>query len=500
MPNFDWDQLAGRIRGTLTLRSDSNYFTTVQGLVWNAIKPDKFPSAIATVADEADVRECVLFARENGLKIIVRGGGHNWNGAQVRDGRLVIDLTNLTAVHIDAARRKAIIQPIVTNAQNVAALSAQGLAFPVGDCPPVSASGYLLGGGLGLNTPRWGTGCQNVEAVHVVTATGESVVADANHNTELYYAARGGAQGFPGVVTRYQLNVHPYPQSIRQCTYVYRLSEAQQFADWLSDRVLDAPPALQSNTLLTSTLVAKGVEDITNRFLPEWLMEGFQRVGIGDDPGDGWLVYMGAAFADSDDEARDLLAPFSKPPEGTKPVCWAGNTPSSFKLLNDFTGALFPYGRRYVVDYHWVDIKIGDVIRRVTPNFGRRREADSFMLIASYQTPPADMLPPDSAAFSMSSNNLVGIYGIGDAPEDDRYNQEWVANMRLLLEPNSLGLYVGEADLSIPGRARKCYTPEAWARLSEIKKKWDPDDLFAWFIGETSPSANDTSGGVRRES
>ncbi len=487
--DVDWNQLAGRICGTITLRSDRNYTTALNDLVWNALKPDRYPAAIAHVRNEGDIRECVLFARANGLKLIVRGGGHNWNGAQVRDGRLVIDISAMTDVHIDAERRRAIIQPIVTNEQNVAALKKKGLAFPVGDCPPVSASGYLLGGGLGLNTPNWGTGCQNVEAVHCITATGESVVADADHNTELFWAARGGAQGFPGVVTRYRLTPHPYPQAIRQSVLIYRLREAQQFADWLSERMMDFPPALHSNTLLTSTLFAKGLEDLSNRMLPSWLRRALERIFRDEDPGQGWLTYVGAAFADTEDEAKELLAPFQKVPPGPKPVFHQKMMPSSFRFLNDFTGALFPEGRRYFVDYHWVDITLGDVVRRVSAEYERRREADSFILVASYQTPPAQMLPPDTAAFTMSSHNLVGIYGIGDDPGDDPFNSQWVANVREILEPNSLGLYVGEADLSIPGRARKCYSPEGWAKLSAIKKKYDPDDLFAWFLGEESPSA-----------
>ena len=127
----------------------------------------------------------------------------------------------------------------------------------------------------------------------------------------------------------------------------------------------------------------------------------------------------------------------------------------------------------------------------MSAEFTKTREADSFMLIASYQTPPAQMIPPGGACFSMSSHNLVGVYGIGDEPSDLPYNRRWVADIRALLEPNSLGLYVGEADLeAFPGRAAQCYSPESWARLREIKQKYDPDNLFAWFLGDESPSVN----------
>lgn len=493
MADVDWNSLRARIRGTVATSSAENYDAEVKGLVWNALKPDRAPSAIVQVEDEGDIREAILFARENGLKIVVRGGGHNWNGAQVRDGRMVVDLSRLNDVHIDAVRQTAIIHPVVTNEQNVAALGEQGLGFPVGDCPTVSASGYLLGGGLGLNTPNWGTGCQNVEAVHFVNARGEALVADANHNTELFWAARGGAQGFPGVVTRYRLKAHPLPGAIRQATFVYRLDEAQEFADWLSGFMLDLPSPLHSNTLITSNFSAKLRQDMVN-LLPAWLRKVVQGLfGDGDNEGGerkGYLTYIAAAFADTEDEARELLAPFKNPPPGPKPVFHDGFSLSSFKFLNDFTGALFPQGRYYIADYHWVDLTLGEVVKRLTPEFKKTLDADSFILIASYQTPPAELLAPGSAAFTMSSHNLVGTYGIADEAKDVPVNQQWVANLRALLAPNALGLYVGEADLEAsPGRAAQCYSKEAWARLREIKKKYDPDDLFAWFINDVSPSA-----------
>jgi hypothetical protein len=500
MAEVDWSLLAGRIRGTVVPRSDPNYHAQVDELVWNALKPDRFPSAIAYMEDDGDVREAVLFARENGLKVVVRGGGHNWQGAQVRDGRLVIDLSRLNDVHIDVERQRAIIQPVVTNAQTVAALDEVGFGFPVGDCPTVSASGYLLGGGLGLNTPHWGTACQSVEAVHLVNAKGESLVADATHNTELYWAARGGAQGFPGVITRYHLKIHPLPKAIRQSVFIYRLDEAQEFADWLSSVSLALPSAVHSNTLITSTILAKLMEDVGQsktmqdvlsllpRFLRNSVEDLFDNENVGGER-DACLTYIGVAFVDTEEEARELLAPFKTPPPGPKPIVHIPFTTSSFWFLNTFTGTLFPQGRRYVVDYHWVDCQMGDVVRNLSAEFVKTLEADSFVLIASYQTSPADMLTPGSACFSMSSNNLVGVYGIGDEEADVPINREWVARMRGLLEPNSLGLYVGEADLEIPGRASKCYSPESWAKLREIKKKYDPEDLFAWFLGDTSPSA-----------
>lgn len=507
MADIEWSHLARRICGQLVLQSDPKFGSQVQSLVWNGLKPERSPGAIAQCTKEGDVRECVLFARDNGLKVIVRGGGHNWNGTTVRDGFLVIDVSRLNEVHIDAARRTAIIQPVVTNEKMIAALEKRGLAYQVGTCPTVPASGYLLGGGLGLNTQKWGAGCHGVEAVDIVTANGETIVADETHNADLYWAARGGSQGFPGVVVRYHLKAQRYPKGIHQATCVYRLNESQDFVEWLSKFILELPPEVQSNTLITSGLglrlaemaheseESEGAEDDWH-VLPDVLRETLDLV-LGQDAGlldehvtrGAWLTYVAAAFADSEKEAQEMLAPFKKPPAGKQPLIWSSFLPSSFWILNTFVGALFPKGRQYVADYHWVDLSLADVVKGVSTEFAKERTVDSFVLVASYQTPPAQMAPSGSTCFSMSSHHLVGLYGIGDHRDDAPFIQDWVANMRSLIEPQSLGLYIGEADLDIaPGRAAKAYSPESWAKLRELKQKYDPDNLFAWFLNDEPPA------------
>jgi hypothetical protein len=492
---MDWNRLIGSICGDVILQSDSNYSAQRDELMWNGLKSDGRPSAIVQVANEGDVCEAILFARANGLKVVARGGGHNWQGAQVRgEGALVIDLSRLNRVHIDVANRKAIIEPVVTNAQTVAALGKKRLAFPVGDCPTVSASGYLLGGGMGINTQNWGSGCQQVEAVHFVNAKGECQVADATHNSDLYWAARGGAQGFPGVITRYHLKVHPLPNAIRASAFVYRLDEAQEFADWLSELQKEQrlDQTVYQNTLITSTWWAKILHDMVNGLpscLPQILHDLLPSSGCSAKR-KAYLTYVAACFADTTKEASKGLEPLASPPPGPKPVFHCHCFPCSFWLLNTFVGFLFPEGRLYLADYHWVNTSIGDVVKRLKEQFKTRVDADSFVLIARYQKPPSDMFPRSDmtppAAFSMSRKTLVGVYGIADQDSEMEENRDWLTQMRGLLDPISAGLYVGESVLE-DGNAYKCYSPAAWNRLREIKKQYDPDGLFYWFLGDRSP-------------
>src|SRR3954467_3610162 len=116
--------------GTVVWRGDPDYEATRRRMVWNARVPDRFPEVIVTVASDQDVVEAVKLACARGLQIAVRSGGHNWVGSSLRDGGLTVDLSRLTNVTVDPAARVAAAQPAIRNTELMAALGAQGLAFP----------------------------------------------------------------------------------------------------------------------------------------------------------------------------------------------------------------------------------------------------------------------------------------------------------------------------------------------------------------------------------
>jgi FAD/FMN-containing dehydrogenase len=145
-------KLQQRISGRVVDINDDGYESTRQAMAWNALKPDRRPELIVQVASEQDVIETVNFARENKMKIAVRGGGHSWCGSSIRDGGILLDLSRLNAVEIDPEKRVATVQPVVTNREFARKLAKHDLAFPFGHCPSVPISGYILGGGLGWNT------------------------------------------------------------------------------------------------------------------------------------------------------------------------------------------------------------------------------------------------------------------------------------------------------------------------------------------------------------
>ncbi|GEM_PF-3576756 len=156
-------ELRDRIRGEVTTSSERAYAVLRRSLMWNQLVPERYPRAIVQPDSEADVVEVVKFARANQLKVAVRGGGHSWIGYSLHDDGLLIDLGRLNKVAIDCAARVAVIQPSVRSREFNRSLAAQGLAFPVGHCPTVAMSGFLLNGGLGWNCNGWGPGCLSIK-------------------------------------------------------------------------------------------------------------------------------------------------------------------------------------------------------------------------------------------------------------------------------------------------------------------------------------------------
>ena len=120
--------------GVTVWRGDPGYEETRRRMVWNERTPDRYPDVIVTVTSDADVVAAVKLARARGLRISVRAGGHSWIGTSLRDGGMLIDLSRLNGVTVDAAARTAVAQPAIKNTELVAALSPYGLAFPAGTC------------------------------------------------------------------------------------------------------------------------------------------------------------------------------------------------------------------------------------------------------------------------------------------------------------------------------------------------------------------------------
>jgi FAD/FMN-containing dehydrogenase len=170
--------------------------------------PERRPALVVQAASAADVAQAVLLARETGLELAVRSGGHSVAGHSSTDGGILLDLGSLNGMEIDAAQRTAWAGPGLTAGEYTTAAAAHGLATGFGDTGSVGIGGITLGGGLGYLSRRYGLTIDHVLAADVVTADGQLVRADAQNHPDLFWALRGGGGNF-GVVTRFQYRLNP---------------------------------------------------------------------------------------------------------------------------------------------------------------------------------------------------------------------------------------------------------------------------------------------------
>ncbi|QCW24852.1 FAD-binding oxidoreductase [Lysobacter enzymogenes] len=230
--------------GKARSRHHAEYAGWHRSACWNGRRFERFPEYIVRAQSVADVAHSIDFARRHRLPVSVRGRGHSYAGCFLRDDGLLLDLAALDRIDVDAAARLAAVQPGASSRQLAQALAPHGLAFPTGHGGDVGLSGFLLGGGLGINFRAWGgISAFNVRAIDLIGADGDLLHADAEHHPELFWAARGGGPGLGFVVVKFYLDCRPLPRCITSTcarTGLDRLGELLQAIERA-----DPEPALQ---------------------------------------------------------------------------------------------------------------------------------------------------------------------------------------------------------------------------------------------------------------
>jgi FAD/FMN-containing dehydrogenase len=196
---------AAQLRGPLIQPGNATYEEARR--VFNGMI-DRYPRLIARCVDVADVIAAVHFAREQGLTLSVRGGGHNVAGFAVNDGGLVVDLSSMKDIQVDLVQRTARAQPGLALGELDRATQAHGSAVPLGIVSMTGIAGLTLGGGLGWLNGKHGFTCDNLLAAEVVTADGRLLTASPAEHADLFWGLRGGGGNF-GVVTSFTYQLHP---------------------------------------------------------------------------------------------------------------------------------------------------------------------------------------------------------------------------------------------------------------------------------------------------
>jgi FAD/FMN-containing dehydrogenase len=416
--------------------------------IWNKrLAQARSPDAIVGVGSAQQAAAAIRFAAQHGLKVSPRGGAQISEGPPRRDGGILLDLGALDRIEIDEAARTAKVGVGVQGGKLADELAATGFAFPVGHCVDVALSGYLIAGGFGWNAGEWGAACANVSAIETITARGEIVTASAERHADLFWAARGAGPGFFAAVTAFHLKLHRYPPTAYNWHAAFAASDAPAVAEWLTMAAAAAPPQTEIGCFLFA----------------HW------------DTGEHAIVLRVSACGETEEEARSRVASFAEPPRGVRTIGEPKGAALPFTDLFKFSP--MPSGKRVAADHLWSDAAIGDLLLAVHGLPAPSPDSTIDIVAFGGHTPVA---MPRDAALTVSGGTGVGIYGLWDDAEEDDANRAWVRRVDEALAPYRTGRYVGEADLTAsPERRAECFTPDALRRLEALRRRHDPDGVFA---------------------
>jgi FAD/FMN-containing dehydrogenase len=232
--------LRPQLRGSLCLQDEAGYDEA--RTIWNAMI-DRRPAAVVRCGGASDVMRAVRLARDNGLLVAVRGGGHNISGNAVCEGGLLIDLSPMRSVRIDPNKRTARVEPGVTLGEFDKEAQAFGLATPLGINSTTGVAGLTLGGGFGWLSRKFGFTVDNLISADVVTADGALLQASAVENPDLFWAVRGGGGNF-GVVTSFEFKLHPVGPDLVSGLIVHPFARARELLAGYREIAAAAPDEL----------------------------------------------------------------------------------------------------------------------------------------------------------------------------------------------------------------------------------------------------------------
>ena len=236
------DELRGQIRGEVVSESDSGYAEARQ--IWNGMI-ERRPALVVRCTGSADVIAAVNFAREAGMPVSVRSGGHNVAGTALCDGGVVVDLTRMRNVFVDPERRTVRAAGGARLGDVDHETQAFALATPFGVVSKTGIAGLTLNGGMGFLTRKYGLSCDNLVGADVVTADGKLVRADSERNPELLWALRGGGGSF-GVATSLEYRLHDVGPIIFMAIAFYPAEAGKEGLQAWSETMRDAPDELMS--------------------------------------------------------------------------------------------------------------------------------------------------------------------------------------------------------------------------------------------------------------
>lgn len=433
-------RLRQRLRGHVVLPGDDGYEDARR--VWNGMV-DKRPAMVVYCATPDDVAEVVAAARMRELPLAVRSGGHNVAGSSVCDGGIVADLSPMKAIVVDSGRRIARAEAGVTLGEFDRATQAHGLATTMGVASDTGIAGLTLGGGFGKLGRKHGLACDNLVAADVVTANGHQVRASAEENADLFWALRGGGGNF-GIVTAFEYRLHPLGPDVLAGSLVYEFDQARKVLPAAYDLARTAGDDVSVDIALVMTDSGKP------------------------------MLSVSPFFAGEIEEGRRALEPFrslGRPLEDSI-------APVPYLQVQSGGDSTFPPGRRYYWKAQYLDEPGDAAFDTLLEHFATAPAAGCLAVLQQVGGAIARVPEGDTPYVNRGAAYDCFPVAIWDDPADDEVHIRWARNLWTAMQPFSTGgVYANNLGDEGDDRVRAAFGAN-YRRLSEIKERYDPTNLF----------------------
>jgi FAD/FMN-containing dehydrogenase len=438
--------------GGETLRPGDDGYDEARS-VFNAMI-DKRPALIVRPTSARGVMEAVNLARDRGLPLAVRCGGHSVSGMGTCDDGVLVNLSLMKGVRVDPAARTARVNAGVLAGELDRDTQVFGLATPGGRVTTTGVGGFTLGGGYGWLSPKYGLACDNLISVDVVTADGRLVVASESENEDLFWGVRGGSSNF-GVVTSYEFRLHPVGPMVLGGMVLHPIAEAKERLRAWRDYVEQAPEEL-------STAAAIFIAP-PEPFVPAEL-QGEPVLGM-------LVIYIG-----DPDEGAAVVRPIKE----LGPPALDVIEPMPYTAFQEILDPTAPWGTQvYNSGEHLREL--GDEAIDAFVDYAGKLEAPLSQAIMFRHGGAISRVPDDAmAAAHRDAAYMMHPIAVWDDPADSNRHISWCRDLCAAMRPHTTGgVYLNMTMDEGERRVRDGYGFDKYRRLVALKDEYDPDNLFS---------------------
>jgi FAD/FMN-containing dehydrogenase len=443
------ERLRAEFGGQLVRPQDQSYDESRK--IWNG-SIDRYPVLIARCAGVADVIAAVGFARETGLQIAVRGGGHSFPGHSVCDGGLVIDLSPMKGIRVDPEARTARAQAGVLLGDLDRETQAFGLAVPAGIVTHTGLAGLTLGGGIGWLMRKHGLTIDQLLAVDMVTADGRFVKASEKENSDLFWGVRGGGGNF-GIVTEFEFRLNPVGPIVMSGPIFWPMEESVDVLRFYRDWIADVPDEL-------TTIVV-------HRQMPPLPVIPTELHGMP-------VVAVTCCYAGSVEEGEKVIRPMKQFGSPVLDLC----EPKPFLAHQSMFDPSFPPGWWYYFRSADLAELTDDVIDIVADRAAQMTSPLTAFPIFQLGGAIARVGDDETAFTGRTAGHTININATTATKDGFEEEREWSRSFWSALEPYHVGVYVNFLMEEGEERIREAYGAEKYNRLKALKRSYDPDNVF----------------------